>query len=163
MTTIRALARAKRRALTITDRLNFVAPLLARLTVGVVFVGTGWGKLHNLGKVTEFFTELNIPAPAFHARLVSSIELVCGALLLIGLATRFAALPLIGTMVVAIITAKASDIHGLSDLFGTVEFTYIALLVWIALSGPGAASLDRVLFGAAPRSSAPRELLSQPS
>jgi putative oxidoreductase len=133
------------RALHAAERVVFLAPLLARLTVGIAFVESGWGKLHNLDKVTELFTELGIPAPAFQATFVSWVELVCGALLLLGLATRFAAVPLIGTMIVALITAKAEDISGLGDLVGTIEFTYIALLAWLTLAGAGAASLDRAI------------------
>jgi putative oxidoreductase len=73
------------------------------------------------------------------------VELVGGALLLLGLATRFAAVPLLCTMVVALLTAKAEDITGVGDLVGAIEFTYIALLAWLALAGGGAASLDRVI------------------
>jgi putative oxidoreductase len=68
-------------------------------------------------------TELGFPVPGFHSVLVSWTELVGGALLLVGLFSRLAAAPLAVSMVVALITAKASEIHGLADLFGTVEFT----------------------------------------
>ena len=64
----------------LTQRLSFLGPTLARLTVGLVFVGTGWGKLHSLPDVTEFFTKLGIPAPGFHARLVACTELLGGRL-----------------------------------------------------------------------------------
>jgi putative oxidoreductase len=129
----------------LTGRAGFIAPLLARLTVGYAFVESGWGKVHNLDTVTQYFTELGIPAPAFQATFVSGVELICGTLVLVGLATRLAAVPLIGTMVVALITAKASDIAGFSDLIGTIEFCYAVLLVWLALAGAGAASLDHLI------------------
>lgn len=127
------------------ERLAFLAPLLARFTVGVAFVESGWGKVHNLEKVAEFFSELGIPAPAFQATFVSWVELIGGTLLLLGLATRLAALPLLCTMVVALFTAKAEDITAVGDLVGAIEFTYVALLAWLALAGGGAVSLDRVL------------------
>jgi putative oxidoreductase len=130
------------RALALTQRAAFLAPLLARLIVGVAFVESGWGKLHNLEQVTEYFTELGIPAPAFQAMFVSNVELVCGALVLVGLATRLAAIPLIATMAVALTTAKAEDIASFSDLIGTIEFTYAALLTWLAFAGAGLLSLD---------------------
>ncbi|HEY3254650.1 MAG TPA: hypothetical protein VGJ91_11905, partial [Polyangiaceae bacterium] len=38
------------------------------------------------------------------------------------------------------------NVHGLPDLFGLVEWTYFALLLWVALAGPGKASLDQLLF-----------------
>jgi putative oxidoreductase len=132
-------------ALRTLERIQFVPPLLARVTLGVLFMSTGWGKVHSLDRVTAFFTELGIPAPGFHAVLVSWTELVGGALLLAGLFSRFAAVPLAVSMIVALITAKASEIHGLPDLFGTVEFTYLALLVWVAVSGAGSISLDFLL------------------
>jgi putative oxidoreductase len=126
-------------------RAEFVGPLLARLTVGVAFAESGWGKVHNLETVGQYFAELGIPAPQFQATFVSYVELVCGSLVLFGLATRLAALPLIGTMIVALITAKASDIGSFSDLIGTIELCYAVLLAWLALAGPGAASLDQLI------------------
>lgn len=130
----------------ISRAVEWLPAAVARLCVGVVFALSGWGKLHSLDQVTSFFTELGIPAPAFHATFVSSVELVGGVLLIAGLLTRFAALPLIGTMVVAILTAQRENIHGLGDLAGTIEFAYIALLLWLAVAGGGRLSLDH-LFG----------------
>ena len=138
------LLRIRRGLLSIADRLSFVPPTLARIAIGVVFLGTGWGKLHNLDKITGFFTELGIPAPGFNAVLVSSTELVCGVLILLGLFTRLAAIPLMVVMIVAIVTAKRSEIAGPSDLLGFVEMLYIVLLSWLATAGPGSFSLDRL-------------------
>ncbi len=125
-------------------RLEPVALLVARLTVGVLFVSTGWGKVHNLAKVIEYFGELHIPMPAFNAVLASYTELLGGTLLVVGLASRLAALPLMVTMTVALITAKADEIHGLPDLFGEIEWTYFALLFVIVIFGPGKISLDTI-------------------
>jgi putative oxidoreductase len=133
-----ALERARR----FGDRASFVGPALARLTLGVVFIGTGWGKLHTLPQVTEFFASLHIPAPAFQARLAASTEFVGGILVLVGLATRLAALPLAFTMVVAILTAKRADIDGLGTLLGFEEWSYLVMFVWLAVAGAGALSLD---------------------
>src|SRR5712671_1559158 len=143
-----AVLRIRRFILSAADRLSWVPPTLARVAVGVVFIGTGWGKLHNLEKITGFFTELGIPAPGFNAVLVSSAELVCGALILVGLLTRLASLPLIVVVAVAILTAKRAEIGGLSDLLGFVETLYIVLLAWLATAGPGPLSLDRVALRA---------------
>ena len=136
----------RERGLVLASKLEFVGPLVARFTLGVLFVSTGWGKVHSLDKVTAFFTELGIPAPAFQATLVSFVELIGGALLILGLASRLAALPLVVSMAVAILTAQREQVHGLPDLFGLVEWTYLALLLWVALAGPGKVSLDHVLF-----------------
>jgi putative oxidoreductase len=126
-------------------RLQWLAPLIGRLAVGLVFMSTGWGKVHNLEKVTHFFQELGIPAPGFHAVLVGYSELICGTLLVIGLAARLATIPLIVSMVVAILTAKRADLHGLFDLVGFDEFTYLCVLAMIAILGPGAVALDAPL------------------
>ena len=151
---------ARQRAERVVTQLDFLAPLLARVTLGVLFMSTGWGKVHNLAKVAAFFAELHIPAPAIQATFVSYVELIGGALVLVGLFARLASLPLIGSMAVAILTAKADEVHGLPDLFGLVEWTYLALLAWVALAGPGRASLDHFIFSRRVRTTAdPRSAL----
>jgi putative oxidoreductase len=138
--------------------LDWAPPLLARLIIGAVFVPTGWGKLHNLPDIVSFFRELGIPSPELQAPFVSSIELVCGALVLVGLGTRLAAVPLIGTMVVAIATAVWPQLDTARELFGKEELHYMALLAYLVVSGPGAVSLDALVarWMAAPASRASR-------
>jgi putative oxidoreductase len=135
----------RRLILRVAHGLRWLPPTLTRLVVGWVFLQSGWGKLHSLEKVAAFFTQLGIPAPEFQARLVACSEFVCGALLLLGLATRIATIPLMITMVVALATALKDDIHELSDLFGLSEFLYIALLAWLGVYGAGPISLDRII------------------
>lgn len=147
MTLSAMISAARARALVLTTKLDWVAPLVARVTLGVLFVSTGWGKVHDLDKVAGFFTDLGIPLPHLNAVMVSFVELIGGSLLLIGLGSRLAALPLMASMAVAILTAQRENVHGLPDLFGLVEWTYLALLLWVALAGPGKASLDHVLAG----------------
>ena len=125
--------------------LQWLSPVVARLTVGLVFLQSGWGKLHDLEKVINYFTQLGLAAPAFQARLASTAELVCGGLLLIGFATRFAAVPLIVIMCVAIRTALWEQVDGIASLVGLTEFAYIALLVWLGTNGAGPLSLDRLV------------------
>jgi putative oxidoreductase len=125
--------------------MRWAGPTVARLTIGIVFVQSGWGKLHDLEKVTGYFTELGIPAPAFQALLASNAELFCGGLVLLGLATRFAAVPLIITMCVAIRTALWDQVDGLASLVGLNEFAYVALLVYLATEGAGPLSLDALI------------------
>ncbi len=79
------------------------------------------------------------------------MEFVCGALLLAGLFTRIASVPLIITMIVAIVTAQRDNVASLGDLFGLAEFLYIALLVWLGVAGAGPLSLDAVLVRLAER------------
>ena len=135
----------RRFTLNVLGRLDFVPPLLVRFVIGFVFVNTGWGKLHSLDHLIQYFTELKIPFPQIQAPFVAGIEFVCGGLVLVGLATRFAAFPLVGTMVVAIATALWPDLDGLNDLLGRAEFLYIVLLVGLIVRGAGAVSIDALL------------------
>jgi len=128
-------------------RLGFLPPTLARLTLGWVFLLSGWGKLHHLQDVTDFFASLGIPAPQLQAPFASGVEFVCGALLLAGLFSRLAAVPLVVVMVVAIATARAAELTSLGDLFGFIEYLYIVLLAYVAIEGPGPLSLDALLRG----------------
>jgi len=122
-----------------------IAPLLARFAVGTLFLTSGWGKLHKLGEFVAYFGELGIPAPEFMGRLVAATELMGGALLLIGLLTRLATIPLIITMIVALLTALREKVTGLSELFSLSEALYIVLLVWLALEGAGRISIDELI------------------
>jgi putative oxidoreductase len=137
------------RLLDLTDslsrRLAWLPPALARLALGVVFAQTGWGKLHSLEQVTEFFRSLGIPAASLQAPFVAGVELVGGLALVVGLGTRVASGLLAATMVVAILTAQLGNVHGVADLFGLVEFAYLTVLVWLAVAGPGALSLDHAI------------------
>jgi putative oxidoreductase len=129
----------------IGNALSWLSPSLARMTVGWVFFQSGWGKLHDLAKVTDYFVQLGLPAPAFQAQLTATTEFVCGSLLLLGLCTRFAVVPLTITMIVAIRTALWSQVDSLGALFGLAEFLYIALLLGLATNGGGPLSVDWLL------------------
>lgn len=69
-------------------------------------MATGWTKLTHLPQIIENFTALGIPAPGILTLLVSGVEFVGGSLLLLGVLTRFAAVPLTIVMVVTIISAQ---------------------------------------------------------
>ena len=126
-------------------KLSWVPALITRISVGWIFVESGWGKLHNLEKVIGFFTDLGIPFPTAQAPMVAGIEFIGGLMLIVGLATRIVSVPLMGIMSVAIITAKWSEIASASDLFGTSEFLYIVLLIWLFIYGSGVASIDHFI------------------
>ncbi len=144
-TIVDAMLALRRLILAIADPLAWAGPTLARWTVGWIFVVSGWGKLHNLDQVIGYFRELGLAHPELQAPFVAGTELVCGTLVLIGLCTRVAGVPLIITMIVAILTAKKDDVSSLGDLFGLIEWCYIALLVWLGVAGPGPLSLDALL------------------
>ena len=130
------------RLLGLARKSEWLPLLLVRASLAAIFIPSGWGKLHDLGKVTGFFTELGIPAPHFNAVLVALSELGCGSLLLVGLASRLAAIPLVVSMVIAILTAKRADISGITDLFAVDEFIYIVMAAVVVVFGAGAVSLD---------------------
>jgi putative oxidoreductase len=138
-----------------------LGPLLARLSVGAVFLESGMGKLAHLDRTTDFFRELGIVAPEFHARFVSGLEVVGGVGIALGLCTRLLSLPLAGTMVVAVWTAQWAEVHGVLSFFSLTEVTLFCVLMWLALTGPGRWSLDSWLVRRWLTSAAPAEPLAR--
>ncbi len=139
------LEKARDRSLSLLRRVEWTGPLLVRLTLGVVFVMTGWTKLHDLDHTTQFFASLHIPAAHANAVFVGVVEFVGGLALILGLGTRIAALFLIGVMTVAILTDRLPRLHGIVDLASTIEVAYLAAFVWLGVAGAGKASLDHLL------------------
>lgn len=127
----------------------WAGPLIMRLVVGYVFMLTGWGKLNNLPQMIQNFTDWGIPFPKILTSFVSGVECFGGIMLILGLFTRIPAAMLAVVMVVAIKSAKWGDVDSLETLLGFEEVTYFAAFLWLAIAGPGAASLDRLLVNAA--------------
>ena len=140
-----SVKRACNFSLSVAGRLSWLPPLVVRLAVGVLFLRTGWAKLHHLDDITEYFASLHIPSPHANAVLAGTTEFVAGISLCVGLLTRLAALPLMVTMGVAIVTAKWADVDSLNAFLGLEEFLLILLLGWLVIAGAGALSLDRLL------------------
>ncbi len=88
-----------------TRRLDFLAPLLLRLFLAIVFISAGWNKAASFESTVAWFANpdwgLGLPFPGLMAFLATATELVGGFLLLFGLATRYFAVPLMITMLVA--------------------------------------------------------------
>jgi putative oxidoreductase len=97
--------------------------LFVRLYWGWQFMQTGWGKLHNLSHVTEFFSSLHIPAPGLMAPAISCLEFFGGILLIVGLGTRLIGFLLACNMLVAYITG---DLMALKSIFSDPGKFYIA-------------------------------------
>ena len=144
-TTLGRLGRLYNTACDLLGGLNSVAPLLGRIVIAAIFIPSGWGKLHSLPDVINFFTTLGIPFPEYQAPFVATVELVGGALVLLGLGTRAAALLLLSTMVVALATAIWPDVEGVADFFAKDETVYSAILAQLIIVGAGAFSLDHLL------------------
>jgi putative oxidoreductase len=123
---------------------SWVPALLARLFVGYFFIETGWGKVHNLDAMTQRFTQWGIPMPALNAALSGYTELIGGTLILIGLFTRFASIPMVINMVVAVIAVKMKEVGGVNDFVELDEPLYALTFLWLFFVGPGCISLDHL-------------------
>jgi len=133
----------------IASHFSWAGPLIMRLVVGYTFMLAGWGKLNSLAQVTENFIGWGIPFPKILTPFVSGVECFGGAMLILGLFTRIPAAMLAVVMVVAIKSAKWGDVDSLETLLGFEEAVYFAGFMWLAIAGPGAVSLDRLLLNAA--------------
>jgi len=111
--------------------------LLIRLTLGVLFTQSGWGKLQNIERVIEYFQQLGIPGAAIQAPFVAGVELICGTALLFGLFSAIFAAPLVCIMVVAMLTARRDDIDSIKALTEVTEFLYLLLLFMVIVRGSG--------------------------
>jgi putative oxidoreductase len=94
----------------------------------------------------ENFREWGIPHPDILAPFVSGMEFVGGLMLLIGLLTRFIAVPMMIIMIVAIASAKWADVDSLETLLGFDEVSYFVMFAWLGIAGPGPVSLDHLVL-----------------
>ena len=140
-----AIQALKNKGLFFAEKLNCIPKFLARLTIGMVFIESGWGKLNHLPKVVEYFKNLGIPAAEIQAPFVAMTEFSCGLLVFLGIQTRLASMPLICIMIVAIMTAKLKEFEHWTDLFAASEFLYIVVLLYLITEGPGMLSVDTLI------------------
>jgi putative oxidoreductase len=124
--------------------------LFVRVYWGLQLAQNGWGKLHNLAHVTEFFSSLGLPAPGFTATFVASVEFIGGLLLAIGLFSRFVGLILAIDMLMAYITADREALFSIisdPDKFtAAAPYTILFAALLILIFGPGKLSLDTFLL-----------------
>jgi uncharacterized membrane protein YphA (DoxX/SURF4 family) len=121
--------------------------LLVRILVGWVFLSEGIQKFLFPASVgTGRFAKIGIPAPQFTGPFVGVVEIVCGTLLIVGLFTTLATVPLLIDIAVAIATTKVPML--LKQGFwvtmheGRTDFSMLLGLVAVALLGAGGLSLD---------------------
>jgi putative oxidoreductase len=123
--------------------------LLVRLYWGWQLIQSGWGKLHHLDKVTEFFGSLNLPMPAQTALAISSLEFFGGIFLAIGLLSRLTALVLTINMVMAYITADREALLSIfSDpdkFYAAAPYTFLIASLLILIFGPGKIAVDSLI------------------
>jgi putative oxidoreductase len=123
--------------------------LFVRLYWGWQLIESGWGKLHNLDKVTQFFTSLNLPMPAQTAVFISCVEFFGGLFLAVGLFSRMTALVLTINMVMAYITADREALLSIfSDpdkFYAAAPYVFLIASLIILIFGPGKFCLDYLL------------------
>jgi putative oxidoreductase len=137
------------------------AALFIRLLVGGVFFPEGVKKfLFAAQWGAGRFERIGIPAPAFMAHFVGTVEIVCGLFVLVGLFTRLASIPLLSDICVAIATTKipllwrataVSANVGFWSMQGESRTDYAMLmgLLFLLFAGAGPLSLDRWLSASA--------------
>lgn len=141
------------------------AVVLIRVLVGWVFVSEGIGKFLYAAEVgAGRFARIGIPAPEFTGPFVGAVEIGCGALILLGLFTRLAAVPLLVSMAVAVVSTKVPILlgHGFGPFslprlprYGLwsmlhearTDFSMVLGLMFLVVTGGGRWSLDARLFG----------------
>jgi uncharacterized membrane protein YphA (DoxX/SURF4 family) len=126
------------------------ATILIRLLVGWVFVSEGIQKflfpdVLGVGR----FTKIGIPAPQFFAPFVGVVEIVCGTMLILGLLTRLASLPLLIDISVAIATTKIPMLSK-AGFWATMheartDFCMLLGLMFLLIAGSGPFSIDQPL------------------
>src|ERR1700745_1974418 len=123
--------------------------LAVRLYWGWQLAQNGWGKLHNLSNVTEFFVSLGLPVPGATALFVAAFELVGGILLALGLFSRIAALGVAVDMIVAYITADREALFAFFSTPGRFyvadPYTFLFAGLLVLIFGPGKLALDEFL------------------
>ena len=135
--------------------LEWLGILLARVAVGLLFFLSGRGKLfvtERREQMRQTLIEAHVPFPDLNAVFVSTVEFVCGLLLVIGALTRLASAMLACVMIIAIGTTAIRNIKAPSPLGWLAEFLYLpevlylVILVWLFFSGPGWLSVDQLVL-----------------
>jgi len=124
--------------------------VLIRIPVGWVFLSEGIQKfLFPAALGIGRFTKIGIPAPQVMAPFVGTVEIVCGVLVLIGLFTRLATLPLLIDIVVALASTKI-PLLAKNGIWATLheartDVSMLLGLIFLLIVGGGASSMDAKL------------------
>ena len=122
--------------------------LICRLIVGLIFLSEGIQKYLLPDAVgTGRFEEIGFSDPSFWAYFTGCFEIICGILILIGLLTRLAAIPLLIIMIVAFISTKVpilmdKGFWNFAREYRT-DFAMTMLLIFLLIYGGGTHSIDK--------------------
>ncbi len=133
-----------------TDRQK--ATFLIRLMVGVVFLSEGIQKfLFPAVRGAGRFESIGLPAPELLGPIVGGFEILCGSLVILGFLTRFAGIPLVIIMLVALFTTKLEILHeeGFWSMMHAARTDWAMLLgcLYLLIRGGGYGSLDYRVSG----------------
>ena len=121
------------------------ALLILRVITGTVLIHHGFEKLANIENFADAFVRpLHLPFPIFLSYVAAFSEIGGSWLLILGLATRFGALAIVGTISVAIYHALVTS--GFNIFLLELLLLYFASATSIALTGPGDFSIDEVII-----------------
>lgn len=127
---------------------NSRAVFLIRLAAGLVFSTQGVLKYIDPAMGVNRFTRIGFAHPAFLAHFVGAFEIACGILVLLGLLTRLAAIPLLIVISTAIATTKIPELsragQGLWFMVSDArtDFSMLMCLLFLLAAGAGRWSLD---------------------
>lgn len=123
--------------------------LFVRLYWGWQLVQSGWGKLHHLSNVTEYFTSLNLPLPAKMAVSIACLEFFGGIFLALGLLSRLTALVLTVNLIMAYVIGDREALFSIfSDpdkFYAAAPYTFLIASLIVLFFGPGMISMDTLL------------------
>ena len=130
---------------------NARSAIFIRLAVGLIFLSQGILKYTDPHLGVARFTRIGFPFPAFTAHFVGTFEIACGLLVLLGLFTRLACVPLLIVILTALATTKVPELLRPDQGFwfmvsdARTDFAMTMGLLFLLVAGPGAWSLDAVL------------------
>jgi putative oxidoreductase len=139
---------------------NLRAIIFIRVAVGLIFFTQGILKYTDPHMGVLRFTRIGFPMPDFTAHFVGAFEIICGLLVLVGLFTRLASIPLLIVILTAIATTKIPELFHPGQGFwfmvsdARADFAMTMSLLFLICVGAGAWSLDSRTFGRKPVSSA---------
>jgi|SRR5260370_13999746 putative oxidoreductase len=123
--------------------------LFVRLYWGCQLAQSGWGKLHHLSNVGEYFATLGLPMPAQMAVFIACVEFFGGIFLALGLFSRIASLILTANMTMAyVIGDREALLSFFSDpdkFVAAAPFAFLLVSLIVLIIGPGKISLDRAI------------------